>query len=98
MVRAFLQGIFSMKMFVALASALLLLGAAPALAQGYQGKSDDYVCNHGDPADPATAEACARLRGPGAATSTGNTASDEAPAATPAPTQTVSTESAPYRH
>jgi hypothetical protein len=85
-----------MKMFAVLATALLLLGAAPAMAQGYQGKSDDYVCNHGDPADPATAEACARLRGPGAGAPS-NTVSDQAPTPTPAPTQTATTESAPYR-
>ncbi len=34
--------------------------AAPA---GRYGASDDYMCNHGDPGDPRTAEACKRLRG-----------------------------------
>lgn len=32
-------------------------------AQGRMGASDDYVCNHGDPGDPRTVEACQRLRG-----------------------------------
>jgi hypothetical protein len=32
---------------------------------GRLGASDDYVCNHGPPDDPRTAQACARLRGSG---------------------------------
>jgi hypothetical protein len=48
------------------------LPAAPAtqpLATGLSrphsryGDSDDYVCNHGDPGDPRTVQACQRLRG-----------------------------------
>jgi uncharacterized caspase-like protein len=48
------------------------LPAAPAtppatsgLSQSHHrfGDSDDYVCNHGDPGDPRTIQACQRLRG-----------------------------------
>jgi len=31
--------------------------------QSRYGASDDYMCNHGDPGDPRTAQACKRLRG-----------------------------------
>ncbi len=44
-------------------------GASPPLAatqlgpRNRYGDSDDHVCNHGDPDDPRTVEACKRLRG-----------------------------------
>lgn len=47
----------------ALAAAMLCLGAPAVHAEGRQGDSDDYVCNHGAPDDPTTIEACGHLRG-----------------------------------
>ncbi|HVN02174.1 MAG TPA: surface-adhesin E family protein [Caulobacteraceae bacterium] len=48
----------------AAAVAMLCLGApAGAHAEGRQADSDDYICNHGAPDDPATIDACGRLRG-----------------------------------
>jgi hypothetical protein len=52
---------------LAAAAAAVLLGlyapATGAQAEGRQADSDDYVCNHGAPDDPATIDACGRLRG-----------------------------------
>jgi len=51
----------------AAATGAVLLGlcapATAAQAEGRQADSDDYVCNHGAPDDPATIDACGRLRG-----------------------------------
>jgi hypothetical protein len=53
------------RQVIVAAMAALTLGLG-AHAQT-MGRSDDYVCNHGDQDDPRTQEACARLRGaPGA--------------------------------
>ena len=49
-----------MKILLALAAALTL--ATAAHAQNDQIQSDQSICNHGDPNDPRTSDACARLR------------------------------------
>ncbi|MBV9996525.1 MAG: hypothetical protein JO127_15075 [Caulobacteraceae bacterium] len=51
-----------MKLWPLLAAALALAAFPGAHAQTL-GQSDDYVCNHGDPSDEGTKQACARLRG-----------------------------------
>lgn len=39
------------------------LAATHSGSRNRYGDSDDYVCNHGDPDDPRTVQACKRLRG-----------------------------------
>jgi hypothetical protein len=75
-----------MKTMLALTAALLLFGGGRALAQGYQGQPDSYVCSHGDPADPATAEACGRLKA-----GSGDQAASLPPAPPPAPINPLGT-------
>src|SRR5580700_8162776 len=62
-----------------LISALACFAAPAVYAEGHQADSDDYACNHGAPDDPATIEACNRLRGTseGAGVSVGHQANSD---------------------